>query len=161
MAEEDDVLDGEDTQDDVAGSAEDAAALEDALSSEDDGEEELDPVAEEMLRTIEEEGDDGGGDDVDQMLEMEMLGGGGGAISPNLERLMDVSLTVTIELGRTRETIETVLEYGDQSLIELDRTVGEPVDVLVNGELFARGEVVTVSENFGVRITELVNPLHN
>lgn len=161
MAEEDDVLDGEDTLDDVAGLAEDAAALEDALSSEDDGEEGLDPIAEEMLRTIEEEGDDGGGDDVDQMLEMEMLGGGGGSIPPNLERLMDVSLTVTIELGRTRETIETVMEYGDQSLIELDRTVGEPVDVLVNGELFARGEVVTVSENFGVRITELVNPLHN
>jgi len=160
MAEEDDVLDGEDTLDDVAGLAEDAAA-QDTLSSEDDGEEELDPIAEEMLRTIEEEGDDGGGDDVDQMLEMEMLGGGGGSISPNLERLMDVSLTVTIELGRTRETIETVMEYGDQSLIELDRTVGEPVDVLVNGELFARGEVVTVSENFGVRITELVNPLHN
>ena len=161
MAEEDDVLDGEDTLDDVAGLAEDAAALDDALSSEDDGEEGMDPIAEEMLRTIEEEGDDGGGDDVDQMLEMEMLGGGGGSIPPNLERLMDVSLTVTIELGRTRETIETVMEYGDQSLIELDRTVGEPVDVLVNGELFARGEVVTVSENFGVRITELVNPLHN
>ena len=161
MAEEDDVLDGEDTLDDVAGLAEDAAALEDALSSEDDGEEELDPIAEEMLRAIEEEGDDGGGDGVDQMLGMEMLGGGGGSIPPNLERLMDVSLTVTIELGRTRETIETVMEYGDQSLIELDRTVGEPVDVLVNGELFARGEVVTVSENFGVRITELVNPLHN
>ena len=161
MAEEDDVLDGEDTQDDVAGLAEDAAALEDAPSSEDDSEEELDPIAEEMLRAIEEEGDDGGGDDVDQMLETEMRGGGGESIPPNLERLMDVSLTVTIELGRTRETIETVLEYGDQSLIELDRTVGEPVDVLVNGELFARGEVVTVSENFGVRITELVNPLHN
>ncbi|MBT4101670.1 MAG: flagellar motor switch protein FliN [Gemmatimonadetes bacterium] len=185
MAEEDDVLGGEDMLDDVAELAEDAAALEDALSSEDDGEDELDPLAEEMLRMMEEEGDDSGGDsggdDVDEMMEMEMLkameeeggaagGGGGGAlqlgggggtsIPPNLERLMDVSLTVTIELGRTRETIETVMEYGDQSLIELDRTVGEPVDVLVNGELFARGEVVTVSENFGVRITELVNPLH-
>ena len=81
---------------------------------------------------------------------------------PNIERLMDVKLTVTIELGRTRDTIENVMEYGDQSLIELDRSVGEPVEVLVNGELFARGEVVTVSENFGVRILELVNPLtHN
>jgi flagellar motor switch protein FliN len=171
-------------EDDFAELAEDAAALDDALSSGDDGEDELDPLAEEMLKMLEEEGDNGGGDsggdDVDQMMEMEMLkameedggaaGGGGGAlqlggsatsIPPNLERLMDVSLTVTIELGRTRETIETVMEYGDQSLIELDRTVGEPVDVLVNGELFARGEVVTVSENFGVRITELVNPLHN
>lgn len=186
MAEEDDILDGDDDAlgdlGDLGDLAEDAAALEDALGSEDDGEEELDPLAEEMLRMMEEEGDDAGGDsggdDVDQMMEMEMLkameeeggaagggggglqlGGGGTAIPPNLERLMDVSLTVTIELGRTRETIETVMEYGDQSLIELDRTVGEPVDVLVNGEVFARGEVVTVSENFGVRITELVNPL--
>ena len=75
---------------------------------------------------------------------------------------MDVKLTVTIELGCTRDTIENVMEYGDQSLIELDRSVGESVEVLVNGELFARGEVVTVSENFGVRILELVNPLtHN
>ena len=168
-------------EDDFAELAEDAAALDDALSSGDDGEDEHDPLAEEMLKMLEKEGDDGGdsgGDDVDQMMEMEVLkameeeggaaGGGGGdqldggatSIPLNLERLMDVSLTVTIELGRTRETIETVMAYGDQSLIELDRTVGEPVDVLVNGELFARGEVVTVSENFGVRITELVNPLH-
>ena len=171
MAEDDDVL-------------EDADAFEDAVTSGDDGEE-LDPLAEEMLKMMEEEGDGeddmGSQKDVDHMMEMEMLkameeeggaaggGGGGGlqlssgaggtAIPPNLERLMDVSLTVTIELGRTRETIETVMEYGDQSLIELDRTVGEPVDVLVNGEVFARGEVVTVSENFGVRITELVNPV--
>ena len=78
---------------------------------------------------------------------------------PNIERLMDVRLTVTIELGRTRKIIQDVMELGDQSLIELEKTVGEPVDVLVNGELFARGEVVTVSENFGVRVTELVNPL--
>jgi flagellar motor switch protein FliN len=187
MAEDDDILDGDDDAlgdlGDLGDLADDAAALEDALGSDGDGDEELDPLAEEMLRMMEEEGDDGGdgggGDDVDQMMEMEMLkameeeggaaGGGGGlqlsggaggtAIPPNLERLMDVSLTVTIELGRTRETIETVMEYGDQSLIELDRTVGEPVDVLVNGEVFARGEVVTVSENFGVRITELVNPV--
>ena len=188
MAEEDDILDGDDDAlgdlGDLGDLAEDAAALEDALGSEDDGEEELDPLAEEMLRMMEEEGDDAGGDsggdDVDQMMEMEMLkameeeGGGGGAaaipglaaagggLPPNIERLMDVRLTVTIELGRTRGTIEKVMEYCDQSLIELDKTVGEPVDVLVNGELFARGEVVTVSENFGVRIIELVNPLmHN
>ena len=78
---------------------------------------------------------------------------------PNIERLMDVRLTVTIELGRTRKIIQDVMELGDQSLIELEKTVGEPVDVLVHGELFARGEVVTVSENFGVRVTELVHPL--
>ena len=77
----------------------------------------------------------------------------------NMERLQVVSTTLTVELGRTRETLDTVLEYGDQSLIELDRSVGGPVDILINGELFARGEVVTVSENFGVRVTEIVNPV--
>lgn len=174
--------DGED-----AVSADDAEAMEEAISSADGdgGDDELDPLAEEMLKMMEEEGVDDGsdsGEDVDQMMEMEMLkameeegggapgaaapgmamAGGGGGIPPNIERLMDVRLTVTIELGRTRDTLEKVMEYGDQSLIELDKTVGEPVDVLVNGELFARGEVVTVSENFGVRILELVNPLaHN
>ena len=127
---------------------------------------------------MEEEGDDAGGaEDVTQMMEAEMLkakeevravpgapavltlGGGAAGLPPNIDRLMDVRLTVTIELGRTRKIIQDVMELGDQSLIELEKTVGEPVDVLVNGELFARGEVVTVSENFGVRVTELVHPL--
>ncbi|MCC7264550.1 MAG: flagellar motor switch protein FliN [Candidatus Latescibacteria bacterium] len=97
-----------------------------------------------------------------------MGGGGGGAatgvatgggIPPNVARLMDVRLMVTIELGRTKKTVQEVLDLGEQSLIELDKSVGEPVNVMVNGRLFARGEVVTVSENFGVRITELVSPL--
>ena len=187
MAEDADLddLDLGDDDDDVT--ADDASALEEAISGDDEGgDDELDPLAEEMLKMMEEEGSDGdpdSGEDVDQMMEAEMLkameeegggapggavggmmaaGGGGGGVPPNIERLMDVRLTVTIELGRTRETLETVMEYGDQSLIELDKTVGDSVDVLVNGELFARGEVVTVSENFGVRILELVNPLtHN
>ena len=182
MAEED-ALEG--LEDALAEGAEDTDqeemdALEAAVSGADSGgEEELDPLAEEMLKMMDDEGDEGGGEDVDQMMEMEMLkamedeGGGdaagglqaaagaglGGGVPPNIERLMDVSLLVTIELGRTRKTIEKVMEYGDQSLIELDKTVGEPVDIRVNGELFARGEVVTVSENFGVRITELVHPI--
>ena len=161
----------------------DAAALEEAMGADtgDAGDsEEMDPLAEEMLRMMEEEGDVlGGAEDIDQMMEAEMLkameeeggavpgapaglalaAGGAAGLPPNIERLMDVRLTVTIELGRTRKIIQDVMELGDQSLIELERTVGEPVDVLVNGELFARGEVVTVSENFGVRVTELVNPL--
>jgi flagellar motor switch protein FliN len=130
----------------------------------------------------------GGQEEVDQMMEMEMLkamqqeggagaaglgaaGAGGlavaaggraaagGGIPPNVARLMDVPLTVTIELGRARKVIAEVMEMGEQSLLELNKAVGEPVDVMVNGRLFARGEVVTVSENFGVRITELVAPL--
>ena len=77
----------------------------------------------------------------------------------NLELLKDTRMTLTVELGRTRETLDTALEYGDQSLVELDKTVADPVDILINGELFARGEVVTVGENFGVRVTEIVQPV--
>lgn len=181
MAEEEE-LDGLDEALADAVGDDDAMALEEAMSSEGDeagGGDDMDPLAEEMLRMMEEEGDEpGGAEDVDQMMEAEMLkameeeggalpgasaglalGGGAAGLPPNIERLMDVRLTVTIELGRTKKIIQEVMELGDQSLIELEKTVGEPVDVLVNGELFARGEVVTVSENFGVRVTELVNPL--
>jgi flagellar motor switch protein FliN/FliY len=70
-----------------------------------------------------------------------------------------VRLTMTIEVGRTREVIGTIHEFGEQSLVELDRTVDEPVDILLNGELWARGEVVTVDQNFGVRVTEIVRPV--
>jgi flagellar motor switch protein FliN/FliY len=71
--------------------------------------------------------------------------------------LDDIPLTMTIELGRTRQTIGGVQSLGEQSLVELDKTVGDPVDILLNGELWARGEVVTVNENFGVRVTEVVS----
>jgi flagellar motor switch protein FliN/FliY len=64
---------------------------------------------------------------------------------------------MTAELGRTRDTIGNIMEYGDQSLIELDKKVSEPVEILLNGELFARGEVITVGENFGVRVIEVVS----
>ena len=74
----------------------------------------------------------------------------------NLEQLADMDVEISVELGRQRLTLDSALELGEQSLIELDRVVGEPVDVRLNGKLFARGEVVTVSENFGVRLNEIV-----
>jgi len=77
----------------------------------------------------------------------------------NLELLEDMPVSVVIELGHTRQTLEEAVSLGEQSLIELDKQVGEPVDILINGKLFARGEVVTVSENFGVRLTEIVGPV--
>ena len=77
----------------------------------------------------------------------------------NLELLEDMPVSVVIELGRTRQTLEEAVSLGEQSLIELDKQVGEPVDILINGKLFAHGEVVTVSENFGVRLTEIVGPV--
>ena len=71
--------------------------------------------------------------------------------------LMDVSLQVTVELGRTKKLIKDVLELQPGSIIELDKLAGEPVDVYINTKLIAKGEVVVIDENFGVRITEIVN----
>ncbi len=80
------------------------------------------------------------------------------APADNIELLESVQLMLTAELGRTRVTMEAIHQLGDQSLVELEKTVGEPIEIMLNGQLFARGEVVTVSENFGVRITEIVEP---
>jgi flagellar motor switch protein FliN/FliY len=76
----------------------------------------------------------------------------------SLDLLMDVSMRVTVELGRSTLTVEEVLSLGPGSVVELNKLAGEPVDVLVNDQLIARGEVVVVDENFGVRVTEIVSP---
>lgn len=86
---------------------------------------------------------------------------GRGSISSeaqNIELLLDVPLQITVELGRTRRKIRDVLAMGPGSVVELDRLAGEAVDVLVNGKLIAKGEVVVIDENFGVRITDIVSP---
>ncbi|WP_378951839.1 flagellar motor switch phosphatase FliY [Pelosinus sp. sgz500959] len=77
----------------------------------------------------------------------------------NINLLMDVPLQVTVELGRTRKLIRDILELSPGSVIELDKLAGEPVDILVNGKLIAKGEVVVIDDNFGVRITDIVSPL--
>jgi flagellar motor switch protein FliN len=73
----------------------------------------------------------------------------------NIDMLMDVPLTVTIELGRTEMTLKQALELNQGSVIELSRLAGDPIDVFVNERLIARGEVVVVDDKFAVRITEL------
>lgn len=75
-----------------------------------------------------------------------------------IDMLMDVSMRVSVELGRSSLTVEEVLELGPGSVVELNKLAGEPVDILVNDRLIARGEVVVVDENFGVRITEIISP---
>ena len=76
----------------------------------------------------------------------------------NIDRLMDVTLSLSVELGRKQMQIKEILDLGPGKIIELDKLAGEPVDLLVNGKLLAKGEVVVVDENFGVRITDLINP---
>ncbi len=76
----------------------------------------------------------------------------------NVDMLLDIDLDVSIELGKTEISIKRVLELAPGSLVELDRLAGEPVDLLVNSKVVAKGEVVVVDENFGVRIISLVSP---
>ena len=75
----------------------------------------------------------------------------------NIGMIMDVPLQVTVELGRTRKLIRVILELAPGSVVELDKLAGEPVDILVNGKIVAKGEVVVIDENFGVRITGIVS----
>jgi len=77
----------------------------------------------------------------------------------NLGLIMDVPMQVTVELGRTKKLIRDILELTPGSVVELDKLAGEPVDILVNGKLIAKGEVVVIDENFGVRVTEIVGHL--
>lgn len=76
----------------------------------------------------------------------------------NIDLIMDVPLQVTVELGRTHKQIREILEFGQGSIIELDKLAGEPVDILVNGKSIAKGEVVVIDESFGVRITDIIHP---
>lgn len=78
------------------------------------------------------------------------------ADSQNLDLLMNVTLQVTAELGKCKMQVADILKLGTGSIVELDRLAGGPVDLLVNNKLVARGEVVAIDENFGVRVTELI-----
>lgn len=84
--------------------------------------------------------------------------GGRAGLSNNLGLIYDVPLQVSVELGKATKTIREILELGPGSVIELDRLAGEPVDMIVNGKLIAKCEVVVINETFGIRITEIVHP---
>lgn len=72
--------------------------------------------------------------------------------------LLDIPLEVTVELGRTRMLIKDLLQLGQGSVVELDKIAGEPMEILVNSKLVARGEVVVVNEKFGIRLTDIISP---
>jgi flagellar motor switch protein FliN len=82
-----------------------------------------------------------------------------GAGVGNLDLLYDIPLEITVELGRTKLPIRKILELGPGAVIQLDKLAGEPVDILANQKLIAKGEVVVIEENFGVRITDIINPV--
>ena len=78
--------------------------------------------------------------------------------SPDLDVILDIPVSISMEVGRTSITIRNLLQLNQGSVIELDRLAGEPLDVLVNGTLIAHGEVVVVNEKFGIRMTDVISP---
>mgnify|MGYP002623752803 CR=1 FL=1 len=77
----------------------------------------------------------------------------------NLDFILDIPLNVSVELGRAKVVIKDLLQLGQGSVLELDKLAGEPLEVLVNGKLVARGEVVVVNEKFGIRLTDIISPI--
>ena len=93
-----------------------------------------------------------------QAAQFQSFSNDGGTVpgQENIGLIMDVPLNVTVELGRTTKSISEILDFAPGTIIELDRIAGEPIDVLVNGKLVAKGEVVVIEESFGVRVTEII-----
>lgn len=81
-----------------------------------------------------------------------------GSSEPNLDVILDIPVTLSMETGRTEITINNLLQLSQGSVVELDRLAGEPMDVMVNGTLIAHGEVVVVDEKFGIRLTDVISP---
>jgi flagellar motor switch protein FliN len=88
--------------------------------------------------------------------ELQKTGGGKGSF--DLDFILDIPLTLTVELGRCRMLINELLQLGQGSVVELQKIAGEPMDVYVNQRLIARGEVVVINEKFGVRLTDIISP---
>tara|TARA_B100000686_G_scaffold129310_1_gene136456 strand:+ start:162 stop:536 length:375 start_codon:yes stop_codon:yes gene_type:complete len=115
-----------------------------------------DDVAKEDL----EEADDSGDTDaIDGSLDNEETSPVPSGKTKNLDLILDIPLTVTVELGRSKMLINDLLQLGQGSVIELTKLKGEPLEVLVNQKLVARGEVVVINEKFGVRLTDIVSPM--
>ena len=81
-----------------------------------------------------------------------------GLEGPNLDVILDIPVSISMEVGSTEISIRNLLQLNQGSVVELDRLAGEPLDVLVNGTLIAHGEVVVVNEKFGIRLTDVISP---
>jgi flagellar motor switch protein FliN len=90
--------------------------------------------------------------------DLEDTSGGPAGDEANLDVILDIPVTISMEIGRTHISIRNLLQLNQGSVVELDRLAGEPMDVLVNGTLVAHGEVVVVNEKFGIRLTDVISP---
>jgi len=119
-----------------------AAALEEQVETEStDAEAEADP-----------------GVEAAQMSDLEAEQGPGFQTGDKLDVILEIPVTMSMEIGRTRVSIRNLLQLNQGSVVELDRLAGEPMDVLINGTLIAHGEVVVVNEKFGIRLTDIISP---
>ncbi len=146
--------------------AEQAGAEETAVETGSTEQEEEDPWAEALAEQLEEEsagGAESGGGGGEQtytpatldVLENEAAGGSNREV--DLELVLDIPVTIAMEIGRTKINVRSLLQLNQGSVVELDRLAGEPLDVMVNGTLIAHGEVVVVNEKFGIRLTDVVS----
>ena len=123
-----------------------------------------DAMAEEWAAAMEEQGgadsaDESDGDEF-QQVEAKRLSesADSGSGDVKLDVILDIPVTIAMEIGRTQLSIRNLLQLNQGSIVELDRLAGEPMDVLVNGTLVAHGEVVVVNEKFGIRLTDVISP---
>ncbi len=143
MSEEELTSDGEEDLDQGSMADEWAAALEQQA--------EVDDAADEVGA-----GDDASGITLDEFEQTPMAAADGD--SPDLDVILDIPVSISMEVGSTSITIRNLLQLNQGSVIELDRLAGEPLNVLVNGTLIAHGEVVVVNEKFGIRMTDVISP---
>ncbi len=128
-----------------------ADAMEEQASSEED-----DPWAGAMEEQADEEAK---AEAIDlETFDSDSDNGNSKSIDPDLEIILDIPVSISMEVGSTSITIRNLLQLNQGSVIELDRLAGEPLDVLVNGTLIAHGEVVVVNEKFGIRMTDVISP---
>jgi flagellar motor switch protein FliN/FliY len=141
------------------------SAMEESGGSEDDSD--SDERNDEWAAAMEEAGetgdDDDGKDDNVRTAPMEEFPEGskiaqGSGPPPDLDVILDIPVTISMEVGNTQIPIRNLLQLNQGSVIELDRLAGEPLDVLVNGTLIAHGEVVMVNDKFGIRLTDVISP---
>ncbi len=123
-----------------------------------------DAMADEWAAAMEEQGgaesDEAAGDDSFQQVSAKHLNDSSnpGSGDVKLDVILDIPVTIAMEIGRTQLSIRNLLQLNQGSIVELDRLAGEPMDVLVNGTLVAHGEVVVVNEKFGIRLTDVISP---
>ncbi|MBI5233051.1 MAG: flagellar motor switch protein FliN [Deltaproteobacteria bacterium] len=91
--------------------------------------------------------------------ELNKAGEEGKPESVSINRILDIPVTISVEVGRTRMLINDLLQLGHGSVVELEKVAGEPMEIYVNDRLVARGEVVVINEKFGVRLTDIISPM--